>query len=89
MEAMPRISSFYGILIYMYYMDHNPAHFHAIYGDYEAIFDINTLGLIKGNLPPKAIVLVEEWASLHQSELLENWSRVKNNEALKTIEPLR
>lgn len=85
---MPRISSFYGIMIYMYYMDHNPPHFHAMYGEYEAIFDIMSLNLLKGSLPPKAISLVTEWAMIHKHELEENWNRVLSNESLKQIEPL-
>lgn len=85
---MPRISSFYGIMIYMYYMDHNPPHFHAMYGEYEAIFDIMSLNLLRGSLPPKAISLVTEWAMIHKHELEENWNRVLSNESLKQIEPL-
>lgn len=75
-------------MIYMYYMDHNPPHFHAMYGEYEAIFDIMSLNLLKGSLPPKAISLVTEWAMIHKHELEENWNRVLSNESLKQIEPL-
>ena len=56
-------------MIYMYYMDHNPPHFHAMYGEYEAIFEIMSLNLLKGSLPPKAISLVTEWAMIHKHEL--------------------
>lgn len=75
-------------MIYMYYMDHNPPHFHAMYGEYEAIFDIMSLNLLRGSLPPKAISLVTEWAMIHKHELEENWNRVLSNESLKQIEPL-
>ena len=86
---MPEISRFYGIIIRMFYNDHNPPHFHAIYGEYEAIFDISTRNIIKGELPPKAISLVLEWSNQHQNELEANWNRIVKNEQLKPIEPLR
>lgn len=85
---MPRISSFFGILIYMYSRDHNPPHFHAIYGEYKCIISIKNYSLLEGYLPPKALSLVVEWASLHQSELMENWNRMLNFEQFKSINPL-
>ena len=85
---MPEISRFLGIIIRMFYNEHNPPHFHAIYGEYEAIFDIMNLNLLKGSLPPKAISLVTEWAMIHKYELEENWNRILSNESLKQIEPL-
>ena len=60
---MPRISSFFGIVIYMYFKDHNPPHFHAVYGDYSAEISINNFAIIEGNLPPKAIALVSRMGS--------------------------
>ena len=66
---MPRISAFYGIVIGMFYRDHPPPHFHAVYGDSEAKFDVSTLEMIEGSLPPRAARLVREWAGLHQAEL--------------------
>lgn len=63
---MPTISEFFGILILMYYNDHAPPHFHARYGEYEALIKIEPLGLLKGYLPPKALSLVIEWALIHQ-----------------------
>lgn len=66
---MPEISKFYGISIYIYYNDHNPPHFHAIYGEHEAIIEIENLSVLAGKLPAKALGLVIEWASIHQDEL--------------------
>ena len=66
---MPRISAFYGIVIAMYYRDHAPPHFHAVYGEYEATIVIATLSVLTGELPRRALRLVEEWAQLHQAEL--------------------
>lgn len=66
---MPRISEFYGITIYMYWRDHNPPHFHAMYGSDEALVSIADGSLIAGSLPPRALRLVEEWRALHQSQL--------------------
>jgi len=75
---MPEISRFYGIIIKMYFDDHNPPHFHAIYGELETIINIHTLGIIWGELTPRALGLVMEWASLHQNELLHVWEQAKN-----------
>jgi len=85
---MPEISRFYGIIIKMYFDDHNPPHFHALYGELEAIININTLGVITGELTPRALGLVMEWALLHQKELLRDWNRAKNLEPLDQIDPL-
>ena len=85
---MPEISRFYGIIIKMYFDDHNPPHFHAIYGELEAIINIQTLGVISGSLTPRALGLVMEWASLHQKELLNDWEQAKNLQPLDKIDPL-
>jgi hypothetical protein len=85
---MPEISRFYGIIIKMYFDDHNPPHFHAIYGELEAIININTLGIIWGELTPRALGLVMEWASLHHDELLHAWEQSKNLKPLDKIDPL-
>lgn len=85
---MPRISSFYGILIAMYYADHAPPHFHARYGEHEAQVLIASGTLLEGSLPRRAQALVTEWCSLHQEELVENWQRAQRHEPLASIEPL-
>jgi hypothetical protein len=63
--SMPTISEFFGILILMYYSDHAPPYFHARYGEYEALVQIAPIALLKGNLPPRALSLVIEWAQIH------------------------
>ena len=85
---MPQISYFLGVIIRMFYRDHNPPHFHAVYGDYEALIDIQKNEMISGTLPPRVLGLVVEWAALHQQELMENWERSKKREELLKIEPL-
>jgi hypothetical protein len=72
----------------MFYRDHNPPHFHAFYGDFEAIIDIERNELISGALPPRVLGLVTEWVSLHQVELMENWVRARRKESLLAIAPL-
>jgi hypothetical protein len=85
---MPRISEFYGIVIEMYWSDHNPPHFHAKYGEYRSEIEIGNLGVLRGKLPAKATALVIEWAALHQDELLAQWERARNHQPLNRIDPL-
>jgi hypothetical protein len=85
---MPRISEFYGIIVEMYWSDHNPPHFHAKYGEHRTEIDIQTLGVLRGKLPPRAMSLVLEWAALRQDELLAQWERARSHEPLEKIEPL-
>jgi hypothetical protein len=70
---MPVISRFYGILIKMYFNDHLPPHFHAIYGEYNGLFDLRTLEMLEGDLPNRAIKLIVEWAEIYKKELMEMW----------------
>lgn len=85
---MPELCRFYGIVIRMFYDDHHPPHFHASYGEQEALVQIGTLAVIAGALPPRATGLVTEWASLHQEELLRAWRQAKNLEPIGAIAPL-
>ena len=85
---MPEICRFYGIIIAMFFDDHNPPHFHARYGDYRVAVEINSLRVLEGRIPPRALGLVMEWASQHQSELLRNWELAKNNQPPEKIAPL-
>jgi hypothetical protein len=85
---MPRISAFYGIVITMYYRDHQPPHFHAVYGEYQSQIAIATLEPIYGELPRRALRLVREWADLHRPELEANWARARVREPLDTIASL-
>ena len=86
---MPHISRFLGIVIYMYYNDHNPPHFHAEYGEFEALIKIDDMSILAGTLPPRVSGLVTEWALNHKKELLEDWERSRRNEMLLPIEPLQ
>ena len=70
---MPVIARFYGILIKMYFREHGVPHFHALYGEYNAVFDVQTLEVIEGDLPSRAYKMVQEWASQYQTELLRMW----------------
>jgi hypothetical protein len=86
---MPTISAFYGILIRMFFNDHSPPHFHAIYSEHEAIINIEGLFISSGNLPRRALELVLDWAELHQEELLEDWNLCKSKQQPKVIPPLK
>ncbi len=76
------------ILIRMFYNDHPPPHFHARYGEFEATLDISTLEVIEGRLPGRALNLVQEWATMHREELLDDWRLCRANTAPMKIEPL-
>jgi hypothetical protein len=86
---MPRISTFFGIVIEMYYGDHPPPHFHARYGDETAKIAIATGDVIVGSLSGRAQRLVREWATQHRPELEANWERVVQHHRPETIEPLQ
>jgi hypothetical protein len=72
----------------MFYRDHNPPHFHAVYAQYEALIDIEKNELFSGYLPPRVLGIVTEWTALHQNELMENWERARKQVSLQSIEPL-
>ncbi|MBI5876449.1 MAG: DUF4160 domain-containing protein [Chloroflexi bacterium] len=86
---MPEISRFFGIVIRMYYDDHDPPHFHAIYGGEEAQIGIEPIALLHGNLPGRALSMVFEWAAIHQQELLGNWQLLRVDSVPVKIAPLR
>lgn len=81
---MPVIARFYGIVIKMYFNDHFPPHFHAIYGEYVGVYGINTLAMLEGDLPNRAQKLVLEWAEIHKDALMEMW----NSKEFKQLEGL-
>lgn len=85
---MPTISIFYGIVIQMFWQDHAPPHFHAIYGEDEVLIDIRTLVVLEGHLPRRALALVLEWAQEHRDELIEDWNLCVTNQHPKKIAPL-
>lgn len=85
---MPRLATFYGIVIYMYVRDHGVAHFHARHGDDEAVIEIATSTVLLGSLPPSRAKLVNQWAELHRADLVEAWTKASSGEPPGTIEPL-
>jgi hypothetical protein len=85
---MPEISRFYGIIIRLYYRDHPPTHFHAFYGEFEALIEIETGAIHKGKLPQTARDLVERWRKVHVQELREDWNRARQQQPLVPIAPL-
>lgn len=85
---MPEVSRFLGIIVYFYYDEHNPPHFHIKYNEHRAVFSINELKIVEGFLPKKVISLVLEWAYEHRGELLEDWELARKGGELKKIEPL-
>lgn len=85
---MPRISTFYGIVIAMYYREHGTPHFHATYGEHDASIAIDTLETLAGSLPRRALSFVREWGLLHRDELAANWELARRDAALNPIEPL-
>lgn len=87
-KKVPEISRFYGITIRMFYDDHPPPHFHVIYADYTAIIELNSLALLKGELPARAHGLVVEWARMHQKELKSQWQRAQTGKQVEKIPPL-
>ena len=86
---MPEVSRFFGIVITMYYDEHNPPHFHARYGKDRAAVEIATLRVLEGKLPARALGLVVEWASEHQDELTANWEAARHDAPPARIAPLR
>lgn len=87
-DRVPEICRFFGIVITMNYSDHNPPHFHARYGSSAALFTIDPIAIYSGELPPRAIGLVIEWATLHRTELLDDWNRARDQRPLQRISPL-
>ena len=85
---MPEISRFLGIVITMYFNDHNPPHFHVRYEDFRAVLGVAPIELRDGRLPPRVLGLVIEWAQMHQRELLENWTMLAAEGKFRRIAPL-
>jgi hypothetical protein len=84
---MPVISRFFGIVVFMFWREHAPPHFHAKYGDDEVVVEIET-GTATGTMSKRGLALVQEWRALHKEELLENWRLAEQRRPLKCIEPL-
>ena len=84
---MPEISRFLGIVIAIFYRDHEPAHFHAFYGEFEVTVQIGT-GVVSGEFPRRALAHVLEWYELHKPELREDWELAQDRKPLRKITPL-
>tara|TARA_Y100000310_G_C19993766_1_gene495293 strand:- start:182 stop:442 length:261 start_codon:yes stop_codon:yes gene_type:complete len=85
---MPEISRFFGIVVRMYYDEHNPPHLHAEYSGNKAVFDFQG-NIIKGDLLSKtATKLMREWIDIHEIELVEDWNLARANKEIKKINPL-
>jgi len=87
-KNMPELSRFLGIVVYMYFNDHNPPHFHVEYDEYQASIAINGLGLLEGDLPARVLGYVIEWASMHKQELMNNWNTLQSAGKYFRIPPL-
>ena len=85
---MPEISRFFGIIIAIYYNDHNPPHFHAKYGEYEVLIEIESGNILAGGVPQRALDFIGEWRALHSHELLTDWRLAAERKPLNKIEPL-
>jgi hypothetical protein len=85
---VPEISRFFGIVVRMFFNDHEPPHFHVSYGEFEALIEVGTLAIYRGELPRRALALTLEWAALHRAELYEDWRLAKEGYLPKPIAPL-
>jgi len=84
---MPIISRFFGIIIFMFWREHSPPHFHAKYGDEEIVVEVET-GAVTGSMCSRAVSMVQEWRAVHRDELMENWQLAGQKRALKRVKPL-
>ena len=84
---MPIVSRFFGIIVFMFWREHQPPHFHAKYGDDEMIVEIQN-GKVTGNISPRVLNMVQEWRELHKDELIADWELAEENKPLKRIKPL-
>ena len=82
---MPEITRFYGIIIKVFFGDHPPPHFHAIYGEYNALVSIESLDIIEGDLPGRAQKMVIDWAEMYQQDPLKMW----NDQEFRKLPPLK
>jgi hypothetical protein len=73
----------------MFWHDHAPPHFHALYAEHETLIDIQTLDILEGEMPRRALALILEWAQEHRTELMEDWELCVRNQPLKKIRPLQ
>ena len=86
---MPTISAFFGLIVQMYFDEHNPPHVHVRYQGNKAVFDIKSGNMTAGSLSNRNLRLVQAWIELHRDELLANWELCQNDEHPYKIEPLK
>ena len=84
---MPELCRFYGIIIFLNYLDHDPPHFHARFEDQEVIIEIET-GIVKGYMSKRALRMIFDWSEMHQEELMANWLLARDRQPLQKISPL-
>ncbi|MEI6090282.1 MAG: DUF4160 domain-containing protein [bacterium] len=84
----PTISSLYGIIVNMFYDEHNPPHFHAKYAEYNIVVEIESLKILEGALPARALGLLYEWATIHKEELKVAWENARLGMKLEKNQPL-
>ena len=84
---MPEISRFFGIIIYMNWREHPPAHFHAVYGEYEALITLDG-AVYAGDLPHRALSMVREWLAVHRAEIEADWALAQARKPINPIAPL-
>ena len=87
-KNMPEICIFFGIIISLYWRDHNPPHIHFTYGNYECSMSVLDR-VVNGQAPAKVIAKVNEWIDLHETEILTLWEKAQKGEPLNKIEPLK
>jgi hypothetical protein len=85
---MPELGRFCGMVIFIYFDDHPPPHFHVRYGSQRAIIEIRPFAMLQGQLTPRALALVADWAALRRGELLAAWDQAGRHEKLPSIAPL-
>ena len=84
---MPVISRYFGIIIYMYWRDHAPPHFHAKYAGEEVEIEIES-GKVLGSMNRRALKMIQEWSEANKAELLSDWKLAEEQKELKEIKPL-
>ena len=85
---MPEISRFYGIIIQMFFNEHNPPHFHAEYGEFRISINLDN-EVVKGFMPKRALKLIFEWMELNRNEIIENWEKCQIGKIPDKIKPLK
>jgi hypothetical protein len=86
---VPEISRFFGIVIRMFYNDHDPPHFHAEYAEHEVLITIDSLAVYRGTMPARALGMVLEWAALHKDELRQDWELARKGQRPRPVAPLQ